>query len=75
MTMLALRHARDAAALVRGHDLSTAVTVRKTDAAPSCHSERSEESKASDHSALRSTHILLSVSTYSQWVSFVRMYM
>ena len=50
------------------------VLVKATEESGLCHSERSEESRASDHSALRSTHIRLSDSTYSLCVSFVRMY-
>ncbi len=55
--------------------------LRMTEAARPCHSEPfgyaqgklREESKASDHPALRSTHPGFSDSTCSQWVSFVRM--
>ena len=45
--MLALRHARDAAALYRQENRT----------AFRCHSERSEESKIADHLALGSTEI------------------
>ena len=42
--------------------------------APSCHSERSEESRASDHPALRSIDPGLSDSMYRLCISFVRVY-
>ena len=48
-----------------GHDAATVLDqgiggATDADVASVCHSERTEESKASDHSALRSTHIGLS---------------
>ena len=48
--------------------------LRMTDAARLCHSERSEESRASDHPALRSIDPGLSDSMYRLCVSFVRVY-
>ncbi len=50
-----------------GHDAATVLDqgIGGATDARLCHSERSEESKASDHSALRSTHIGLFGSTYS----------
>ena len=61
-----------------GHDAATVLDqgiggATDADIASVCHSERSEESRASDHPALRSIHIELSVPTCRLGVSLVRM--